>query len=289
LKKSIPILLLLVSILFVSGWKLPDLGDITGSIGSAGKVVETVSKASRSITEDEEYYVGRAVAAMILDKYAFSTDVNVTWYVNLIGKDITLSSDKPNTYNGYHFGILNTEEINAFACPGGTIFISMGMIRMIANEDELAAVLAHEIAHIANRDGISAIKNSRWTEALTVMGTEAAKKYGPQEVAQLVSIFEGSIEDVFKAVVTKGYSRSQEYSADETALKYLEKSGYNPAALLDVLKRLSSRDSSSGGIMQTHPASQDRIENLSGKVPSIKVDPKWFQARSFRFNNTLKK
>jgi len=285
LKKHALLILLLIAVFFIAAWKLPDLGNITGS---TSKVVGAVYKASRPISEDEEYYVGRAVGAMIFDKYNLSTDVNITWYVNLIGKGIALNSDKPYTYNGYHFGILNTDEINAFACPGGTILITTGMIKLLANEDELAAVIAHEIAHIANRDGISSIKSSRWTEALSVIGTEAARSFGPRELAQLVSIFEGSIEDIFKTLVTNGYSQSQEYSADEAALKYLEKSGYNPGALIDVLKRLQSKNVSSKGIVRTHPASGDRIENLSGKVPSFKPDPKSLQIRTLRFSKALK-
>ncbi len=100
-------------------------------------VVDATSSAARPISEEEEYYVGRAVSAKILGSYQMSTDAYLTRYVNLIGKTVALNSDKPFTFGGYHFAVLDTDEINAFAAPGGTIFITRGMIRTTSNEDEL--------------------------------------------------------------------------------------------------------------------------------------------------------
>ncbi|HBL25016.1 MAG TPA: peptidase M48 [Deltaproteobacteria bacterium] len=253
-------------------------------------VADATSKAARPISEEEEYYVGRAVAAKIVGSYQLSTDAVLTRYVNLVGKTVALNSDKPFTHGGYHFAILETNEINAFAAPGGTIFITHGMIRTTASEDELAAVLAHEVAHIAKRDGISAIKSARWTQAVTIIGTTAAKNYTSGEVSQLVGLFEGSIDDIFKTLVVNGYSRSQEYAADEGALQTLAKCGYDPRALPSFLKRLEQRGrSSGGGIMQTHPGTADRIENISGKMPSTgQIHPRAIEARMARFSGAVR-
>jgi predicted Zn-dependent protease len=262
-----------------------DLGGITKFFGSAKMVAESITKAARPISDEEEYYVGRAVAAKILGTYKLLENKELTLYVNLVGRTITLSSDKPFTYGGYHFGVLDTDEVNAFACPGGTILITKGMIKTTRSEDELAAVLAHEVAHISKRDGIGAISSSRWTEALTVIGSEAAKTYGPSDVSKLVGIFEGSIDDVFKTLVVNGYGKSQEFAADTSALQYLEKSGYNPAALNDFLKHLSEiGQASGGGITKTHPGTPDRIKNISGKLPSDTIDPQALQKRTARFS-----
>ena len=286
-------LLLFCSVLMVStlvSCDTSNFGNISQHIGTAMTVADATSKAARPISEEEEYYVGRAVAAKILGSYQLSTDAVLTRYVNLVGKTVALNSDKPFTHGGYHFAILETNEINAFAAPGGTIFITHGMIRTTASEDELAAVLAHEVAHIAKRDGISAIKSARWTQAVTLIGTTAAKNYTSGEVSQLVGLFEGSIDDIFKTLVVNGYSRSQEYAADEGALQTLAKCGYDPRALPSFLKRLEQRGrSSGGGIMQTHPGTADRIENISGKMPSTaQIHPRATEARMARFSGAVR-
>lgn len=266
-----------------------DLGGFTKHLDALKSAVGATVKAARFISEEEEYYVGRAVAARILGTYPLSNSKDLTKYVNLIGKTVALSSDKPFTYGGYHFAILETDEVNAFACPGGIIFVTKGMVNMTTNEEELAAVLAHEIAHISKRDGIAAIKSSRWTEALTVIGTEAVRTYSSSDVARLVTIFEGSIDDVFKTLVVNGYGKSQELAADEAALQYLAQSGYNPAALSAFLKRLADRGrSSGGGIMMTHPETTDRMDNLAGKVPSEQTNLQSVQTRTIRFTEVQK-
>jgi beta-barrel assembly-enhancing protease len=266
------------------------LGNISQHFGTAMTVVDATSSASRPISEEEEYYVGRAVSAKILGTYQLSTNAYLTRYVNLIGRTVALNSDKPFTYGGYHFAVLDTQEINAFAAPGGTIFITTGMIQTTANEDELAAVIAHEVAHVSKRDGIAAIKSARWTQALTLIGTTAAKSYTSSEISQLVSIFEGSIDDVFKTLVVNGYSRSQEYAADETAAMTLAKCGYDPKALTSFLKRLEQRGrSSGGGITKTHPGTADRIENISGKIPATgPIHPRAIEARAMRYNQSIR-
>jgi predicted Zn-dependent protease len=204
--------------------------------------------------------------------------------VNLVGQAVALNSEKPNTFGGYHFALLDSEEVNAFACPGGTILITRGMVRAVRSEDELAAVLAHEVAHVNHRDGIAAISKSRWTEALTIIGTEAAKTYGSRDVARLADIFEGSIDDVFKTLVVNGYGRSQENDADLTALRYLAATGYDPKALEDFVARLAATErGSAGGIMKTHPATADRLESIRNNMPSWNGNLSAKKVRDARF------
>lgn len=289
MKKYLILSVFIFAVFSASSSEAFDFGDISKHVGNAIGVVDTTAKAARPISDEEEYYVGRAVAAKILGTYQLSNNKELTRYVNLIGKTVAMNSEKPFTYGGYHFAILDTDELNALACPGGTIFITRGMVNLAANEDELAAILAHEVGHINKRDGISAIKSARWTEAVTIIGTQAAKTYSGGELSQLVGIFEGSIDDIFKTLVVNGYSKSQEYAADESALRYLAKSGYDPNALNDFLKRLATKGKSSGGgITQTHPATSDRIDKISGNIPSGQVDRKAVEIRTARFNRIPK-
>ena len=218
-------------------------------------------EASRPMNESEEYYLGRAVAARILSGYLLYQDQELTAYVNQIGQTVARKSSRPMTFRGYHFAVLDSPEPNAFACPGGIIFITRGLLRISENEDELGAALAHEVSHVAHRDGISSISQARWTKVLTALGTDVAKQYaGP--AGELVSLFEGSIDDVFKTIVVNGYSRSAEEKADAAAATVLNDAGYNPKALTALLTKMGSQDKKAGGIFATHPPTSERLDAL---------------------------
>lgn len=227
------------------------------------KVAEGAVKAARPISDSEEYYLGRSVAANILGIYRLSDDQKLHKYVNLVGRTVALNSSKPETFGGYHFAVLETKEVNAMACPGGIIFVTRGLIDMLDSEDEIAAVLSHEVAHIIHKHGVNAVKSSRWTQALAVLGSAAAQHYGSEGFGQLVSLFEGSVEDVVKTLVVNGYGRSQEMEADKEAIAILSASGYDPSALSTILKKYMKREGSDHtGFFKTHPGSLDRLEGI---------------------------
>jgi predicted Zn-dependent protease len=220
-------------------------------------------EASRPITDSEEYYVGRAVAARILTKYKLSQNAELTEYVNEVGNVVARKSTRPNPFRGYHFAVLDTQEVNAFACPGGIIFVTKGLITTCKNEDQLAAVLAHEVAHVANKDGINSISQARWTEVWTAMGKEAVTVYGGSVAAGLVSLFEGTIDDVFKTIVVNGYSRQAEEAADAAAVKELARAGYDPTALVAVLTTMEAKGKgATSGIFKTHPPTSERLAKV---------------------------
>lgn len=243
------------------------------SVAAVG--VSKASEASRPINDSEEYYVGRAVAARILAKYPLSQNTKLTNYVNEVGETVARKSTRPNTFRGYHFAVLDTTEINAFACPGGTILITRGLVETCCNEDQLAAVLAHEVGHVAHKDGVNSISKARWSQVFTAMGTEAVKQYaGP--AGSLITLFEGSIDDVFKTIVVNGYSRDAEYAADKEAVQTLTKAGYNPQALADLLTAMMSKGKEgSGGIFTTHPPTSERLAKVKaelGQAPPVKEE-----------------
>jgi predicted Zn-dependent protease len=253
----------------------------------AYKGATKANEASRPITDSEEYYIGRAVAARILTKYKLNQNAGLTEYVNEVGNTVARKSSRPNPFRGYHFAVLDTEEINAFACPGGTIFITRGLIKTCKNEDQLAAVLAHEVGHVANKDGINSISKARWTEVWTAMGKEAVTVYGGSTVASLVSLFEGSIDDVFKTIVVNGYSRQAEEAADAAAVTTLSRAGYDPTALIAVLTTMEAKGKgTTSGIFKTHPATADRLVKV--KALACDAPPSKGEAiRTKRFKEML--
>jgi predicted Zn-dependent protease len=232
------------------------------AVAGAGKATQ----AARPISDSEEYFVGRAVAARILSKYKLDQNPKLTQYVNEVGQTVARKSTRPNPFKGYHFAVLDTQEINAFACPGGIIFVTRGMIQTCQNEDQLAAALAHEVGHVANKDGINSISKARWTQVFTTMGTEAAKQYGGA-AGSLVGLFEGSIDDVFKTIVVNGYSRQAEENADAAALTELTRAGYDPGAMVVLLTAMEAKGKgASGGIFKTHPPTSERLAKVKASV-----------------------
>ncbi len=249
------------------------------------QVVEQNTSAVRPMTDEEEYFLGRAVAATILSRYRLYDDPRWTQYLNEVGQTVALGSDRPLTYGGYHFAILDSEEINALSCPGGMVFITRGMLRQVKTEDELAAILAHEVAHVNHRDGAAAVQRSRWIQVVSLLGAQAAQKYGGAEMNELVSLFQGSVQDVVKTLLVSGYSRQEESEADESALTFLHRLGYNPYALPGTLERIAQRQGqgNTGGIFATHPGIRDRASADTAVIRQNKWAKESNPARDQRF------
>jgi beta-barrel assembly-enhancing protease len=253
---------------------------------SINRSAEAVEKTFKDITPEQEYYIGRSVAATILTTYKPYDKEAATHYLNVLGQTLALASDKPETFGGYHFIIMDTDEINAFSAPGGFVMVSRGLIRCCRNEDALASVLAHEVGHVENQHGLKAIKGSRLTGALTILALEAGKNLGGQNLADVTKAFEGSISDVTSSLVNKGYASSLEYQADASAVKIMKRVGYNPAGLLDMLGQMKQHmPEGSAGFGKTHPDPTKRISEASNAIgsPTPLDEPAARQARFAQF------
>jgi len=229
------------------------------------------------------------VGATILGQYPLYRQERVTRYLNEIGQSLALASDRPFTYGGYRFAVLDSDDLNALSCPGGIILITRGMMRKAQNEEELAAVLAHEIGHVSNRDGTKAIQQARWTEVAALLGAEAAKRAGGAETGKLLSLFEGSVQDVVKNLLVNGYSREQEGNADMSALTILQRLGYDPNGLADFLERLG-KESSGGrnqGLFTTHPGMRERAGQVRSMIASKSWARKSHPERDRRFQQVM--
>ncbi len=283
---------------FISGCKTMEaMTDIGTSIGQSVGIItesqaESISKSSKAVarsfedfTPEQEYYIGRTVGAVIINKYKPYQNERVNAYINLLGQTLAKASDMPETFNGYHFLILDSDEINALAAPGGLIFITRGMLRCCRDEDAVAAVLAHEIGHVQFKHGLQAIKKSRITSALVILGTEGAKTFGGEDLANLTATFEDSISDITSSLVNNGYSRKFERQADIAAVTILKRVGYDPNGLVDMLKVMEKKLKPGGpDFAKTHPSPESRIADIQkdigkyAKVHEPKVRQKRFLA-----------
>jgi len=237
-----------------------------------GASADAISSANEDISPEQEYFIGRAVAAKLLSNYKiYNKKPALTSYLNHICAAITINSPRPDIYNGYHVAILDSNEINAFATPGGHIFVTIALVNATKTEDALAGVIAHEVAHIQLKHGIQAIKNSRKTQAWLVTGTAVAGTAGGTDVKQLTEALNESFTELVQTLVSNGYSQSQEFDADNNAMSLMAGAGYDPSGLINMLMSLGSIQTESSGFGKTHPSPSDRIVNAKKSVGKYTV------------------
>jgi predicted Zn-dependent protease len=268
------------------------IGEASGALtpeqaASINRSAQAMDKALQKLTPEQEYFIGRSVAATVMHAHQPLDSEAANRYLNLLGRALAQASDRPETFAGYHFQILDSDEINAFAAPGGFIMVSKGMLRCCRTEDAVAAVLAHEIGHVQGQHGLRAIKTGRLTSAVTILAAESAKNLGGEELASLTREFEGSIGDITSTLMNNGYSRNLEREADRAAVAILRRVGYDPQALVDMLGEMK-RHLKPGGrdFARTHPDPADRVADvrrLIGAPASVTAVP----ARQQRFEKAL--
>jgi predicted Zn-dependent protease len=264
--------------------------DALSLINIAAKSGEAVAKSFEDITPEQEYYVGRAVGANLLAQYPPLDAAAANSYLNLVGQSLAQVSDRPETFGGYHFLLLDSSEINAFAAPGGLIFVSRGLLACADSEDGVAAILAHEIGHVVKQHGLKAIKTARFKDAGLAIGKAAVEEYGSAELAKVTAAFSGTIDDITSTLVNSGYSRSAEKEADLAAVDILKRGGYDPNALVRMLEVMAGRLKPGGpGFAKTHPNPKDRITSIREVVPAGGAPPAAPPARQSRYRAALGK
>lgn len=242
-------------------------------VGAAG--AEVVSSINETFTPEQQYYVGRGVAATILSQYQPYRNAAATEYVNRLGQALGLASPQPFLYKGYRFMILDSDQINAFATPGGHIFLTRGMIRLARTEDELAAIIAHEINHVVLQHGMKSIKSSRITSSVVDALATTATALTDNQLVELTASFSGSVDDVAQTLVTSGYSRATEREADAGAVEILLKTGYDPYGLVRVLERMAEVLEPGGlDFAKTHPDPEVRIRWIEGMLADTEMSPR---------------
>jgi len=273
-KKLLPLVLLLAGCAELQKYSNLNASSLTGGrlgpnvdLTKVAKGVNQIRKGFSDISESEEHFIGRAVAAQVLSRYKPLNDPGLNAYLQKVAQAVALASDRPSTFKGYHVQALDSDEVNAFAAPGGFIFVTKGLLKLVKSEDELAGVLAHEVAHVSRKHGLKTIQTSRLTSAFTILGAEAAKNYSSQQVSQLTTAFEGAVDDVVNKLVVNGYSRDKEYEADKAGAEYVKAANYDPGALKVFLARMEGAEASGGGMFKTHPSAAKREAELGAVTP----------------------
>jgi len=230
------------------------------------------------ISDKDEIKLGRGVAARVISRFGIDYNLESTYYLNLLGTTIAQRSDRPDL--PYHFAILDTDDVNAYACPGGFIFVTRGALNMTQDEAELAAVLSHEIAHVTERHIVKALQHSQVMKIGSQMAVEAFTNGGP--------LFEKMINTATDSLF-KGLKKSDEYDADRKAVVYLDRTGYDYPAMFDVLRLLDQRRKAGQAkvLARTHPSPVRRIRKLKQTIRKMTLDhPSGIRLRA-RFDQRL--
>jgi len=199
-----------------------------------------------------QYEIGYRTSAKILGSTPTITDQAANTYINLLGKSLA-KNYQLNTYR-WTFGILQSDDINAFAASGGFIFVTKGLLKELNSEDELAAVLAHEIAHVKFNHYIKVVKKQMLAEF-------TSKSLNDKGTTDLEALSNAST-----LLLSRGLDKQSEFEADREATLILSKSGYDPSAMADVLsmleKKATEKSQAMSFLLTTHPHPTQRLQAL---------------------------
>lgn len=221
------------------------------------KIIEggtKITKGASGIGTGEELAIGEAVSVEIIATTGgLWRDEAATRRVNLLIRTLGAYSDRPLLR--YRAGLLNSDEINAFSAPGGWVFITRGAYQAAANEDQLAAILAHEIAHITRRHALRIIARNETISGLTAVASGSSSDF---------AAFDLGIDKASATILKHGYDAGTEYEADRVGRWIAYSAGYSKNGLRDFLINLQTRlGDSGGGAFSTHPPLSERITRLA--------------------------
>jgi len=255
----------------------PGAGAIDFNIGKIidmGKKAVENKDAFKEFTQEDEIAIGDAATASFLGASPLHKDANLQRYVNRVGKWLALHSDRPDL--PWTFSVIDTETINAFALPGGSILVSSGLLKRLGSESELAGVLAHEIAHVVKKHQIAAIQSAARGNLAKSIGTEiASDRIGARGgvAGQALKPFALNIVgDLIKdGFFLRPLDRSLEYEADQLAIVIATRSGYDPYGLVGALQMLAQYkgDGDGASVFATHPAPSERLAELEKFAPTM--------------------
>jgi len=250
-------------------------------IALSGCAVNPVTGESDFVlmSEDEEISIGRQNHAKIIQQYGLYENPALQEYVQKVGDKLAAKSHRSNLI--FRFTVLDSHEINAFALPGGYIYITRGLLAYLSNEAELAAVLGHEIGHVTARHAVRQQSTAAATGLLAAVLASQAGFNGA-----------GDLLNTIGTALVRGYGRDNELESDRLGAEYLAKTGYDPLAMIEVIKVLKNQEiydkalakkegrepNAYHGVFATHPENDKRLQEVIGRAKQL-------QTQSSRNNN----
>jgi len=225
--------------------------------GPGGSIDLGGLSALTGFSQEEEVAIGRQAAGNILGAAPLVKDAKLQQYVNRVGRWVASQSERPDLV--WHFGVIDTNDLNAFAAPGGYIFVTKGLYRTLQSESELAGVLAHEVGHVIKKHHLKILQQGR----LADFGSKLlAKKAGENEYIKNLL---GNGAEIF----ARSLDKKAEFEADRIAVVLAARSGYDPFGLPTVLEdigHVAKDDNRVSLLFKTHPHPDDRLVQLGDAI-----------------------
>jgi predicted Zn-dependent protease len=246
----------LVAALCICQGAQAQFGKLKGALDKATQVADKFKDVE--IAEPEEIKLGEDISARVRTKYGVVQDPAIHKYVSLVGTAIVKKSSRSSL--PYHFIVLDTDGVNAFAAPGGFVHITRGALALMKNESDLAGVLGHEIAHVTEKHAINAIRSGK----IVQMGVNESP------LSSNPALFRRMADELYK-VVMAGYGQKDELDSDEHGVIFSANTGYAAEGLGEFLNLLKSRNTSADskqGLFASHPETDERLKKLDALVKS---------------------
>jgi predicted Zn-dependent protease len=214
------------------------------------------------VSDAQEDEIGRQIAGNLLGAAPLVKNDALQRYVNMVGRWVSLQGERPNL--AWHFGVIDTDDINAFSAPGGYIFVTKGLYRTLQNEAELAGVLGHEIGHVLKRHHLKLLQKSAQVALIgQALGSAMAKQDDGDKTSAIMQNLIGNGAEI----VARSLDKDAEYEADRIGMVLTARAGYDPYALPAVLQEIGHasqlNQSQTALLFKTHPLPDDRLDHLS--------------------------
>ena len=221
-----------------------------------------VLSSSKEVDYNTERIIGESLALEGLQRFGNPVkNESLQQYVNLVGTAVAVNSKRATI--PYQFAVLDSQVQNAFAVPGGVIFVSRALVSILEDESELAAVLAHEVGHVSEKH---AMKSTQRAQFFQGVGTITAASVRGDKGKKFAS----AIGDMQAVLFDKGLDKEMEFEADAAAMETTYRTGYDPSAMIRVLEKLQRLEASStnkkGSWFSTHPPLGERIARLRSQL-----------------------
>jgi predicted Zn-dependent protease len=226
-------------------------------------------------SQEEEIAIGREIAGNLLGAAPLVKDRALQHYINDVGRWIAGQSERPDL--PWHFGVIQSDDINAFAIPGGYVYVTRGLYRLLASEADLAGVLGHEIGHVVRKHHLKLLQQSR----LVNLGGELLSKQAGenQQIRDLI----GSGAEV----VARSLDQQSEFEADRMGVVLAARAGYDPFGLPEVLQNIghaANNEAAVALLFKTHPLPDARLNQL-GRAMADRFDATGGQALPERLHH----
>lgn len=228
-------------------------------------------KQLKPVSEKDEIALGKGIAANLTGAAPLVNDAALQRYVNQIGMWLAMHTDRPNL--PWRFGVLDDMMVNAFATPGGYVFITRGLLMQCRDEAELAGILAHEISHVTARHALETMRKGAVAGLAGDVLGEYAKSKGHEGYSKLVN--------AGTEIYTRGLDKEDEFAADRVGAVIAARAGYDPYGLPSVLQTVASINPQSDAValmFKTHPNTAERVEKvlvaMDGRLDKYSEQPK---------------